>query len=108
MSPRHRSLLLGIRSGSTRRQVTFCICVIESPYYAGIKLYTNLRLFSNNARFALRVLMVSTISTVIIIVFISLREAPYSTAAIRRQTAHFYSTDIKGCRLCLVKLTQGP
>jgi len=28
MSPRHRSMLLGVRSGSTRRHVTFCICVM--------------------------------------------------------------------------------
>jgi len=107
MSPRHRSVLLGVRWGATRRHVTFCICVIESPYYAGIKFYTNLGLFSNNVVFALRVLMLSTISTLIIIIFLSLREAPCSTAAIRRQTAHFYSADVRDCRLCLVKLTQG-
>jgi hypothetical protein len=38
MSPRHRSVLLWVKSGSTRRHVTFCIYVIESPYYAGIIL----------------------------------------------------------------------
>jgi hypothetical protein len=71
MSPRHRTPLLGVRSG-TRWQVTFCNCVIESPYYADIKFDTNLGLFSNNTVFALRVLMVSAIS-ILIISFVPLR-----------------------------------
>ena len=72
-----------------------------------IKFYTNLGLFSNNAMFALHVLMISIISTVISIIFLYLREVPCSTAVIRRITARFYSADVKACRLCLVKLTQG-
>ena len=76
-SSRHRSVLIGVRSGTRRRHVTFCICVIESPYYAGIKFYANVSLFSNNAVFALRVLMVSTSSTLIIIIFVSLWERPH-------------------------------
>jgi len=107
MSSRHRSVLTGVRSGTTRRHVTFSICVIESPYYAGVKFYANVGLFSNNAVFALRVLVVSTSNTLIIIIFVSLRETPCSAAAIRRQTAYFYSAGVRGCRLCLVKLTQG-
>jgi hypothetical protein len=101
MSPRHRSMLLGVRSGSTRRHVTFCICVMALNFILTSVCLVAMQCLRCVYSWYLPLVLLSLSSS-------SLWErAPYSTAAIRRQTAHFYSADVKGCRLCLVKLTQG-